>query len=113
MNTIADKSAGSESNYDCESIRRLLGQFLDNELDSNSKAAVEEHLANCSSCMQKLEKIKNIDLLGKADVFPDPGETFWINQRKTIRAEIEKSETPVLSHVPFNLYWTKKILRSY
>lgn len=113
MNTIADKSASSESNYDCKSIRRLLDRFLDNELDSDRQAVVEEHLANCSSCMQELEKIKDIDLLGKADVFPDPGETFWKNQRKTIRAEIEKSETPVLSHGSFNLYWTKKIVHSY
>jgi len=37
----------------------ILQQYIDNELDNESKIAVEHHLSVCSDCMKKLEYLKD------------------------------------------------------
>lgn len=49
----------TEKKYNCEVIQDLLPLYQDNICSDASKAAVEEHLNECSSCKTILEKLKN------------------------------------------------------
>ena len=48
--------------YDCEVIRDLLPLYADNVCSGKSRSMVEEHLQECSSCSDLLEKIRQTEI---------------------------------------------------
>lgn len=59
---------GTES--ECDRIRGYFSPLLDGELDPETQAAVEEHLAECSACLRELDAYKKVTqlYLGQAHV---------------------------------------------
>jgi hypothetical protein len=43
---------------DCSEIRTLLSEYLDDALDENAKARVDEHLRTCPACQKELDSLK-------------------------------------------------------
>jgi anti-sigma factor RsiW len=50
----------------CDEVRRMLGAYVDKELELTSHPDLEKHLAGCPSCQAAAEEIKNF--------FTNPGE---------------------------------------
>jgi len=55
---VCDDNAGSE----CSQVLRDVWQFLDNEMDEEKRAVVQQHLDDCSPCLEEA----GIDLKLKA-----------------------------------------------
>jgi hypothetical protein len=47
----------------CEDVNRLWLDYLDNDLDATDRTAIENHLAHCKSCADKLEQFKTLNRL--------------------------------------------------
>ncbi|HPY97178.1 MAG TPA: zf-HC2 domain-containing protein [Candidatus Cloacimonadota bacterium] len=45
----------------CETAKKKLNAYLDNELISNSKREIELHLSSCHACQQKLMELKALN----------------------------------------------------
>lgn len=71
----------------CQESQRILGAYVDNEIDLVTSLALEDHLSDCSDCTYELEKQRSVkDLLRNMDLRPvcPPG----------LRQEILESLTP-------------------
>jgi len=44
----------------CEDIQKELKAFLDNEIDDQKKAEIQEHLDQCPNCTKELEQLKKL-----------------------------------------------------
>ena len=44
----------------CEEIRKMMNEYLDNELDSKLLSGFSEHIKNCSSCKYELEETRQV-----------------------------------------------------
>jgi anti-sigma factor (TIGR02949 family) len=59
---------------ECDSIREHFSPWLDGELDPDTRAAVEAHLAQCSECMRELDAFKRVtELYASLEAVPAPG----------------------------------------
>jgi len=43
---------------ECSGVKKLLSEYIDNALDAQNKAVVEEHLAGCKACSEELAALK-------------------------------------------------------
>ena len=55
----------------CEKYRMELSALLDEQLDKQLKAEVEEHLSGCSDCSQELDTLKSLCQLMSKQFEPD------------------------------------------
>ena len=46
---------------DCAEVREEFSALLDGELDAETRAAVEAHLAGCADCLRELDRLKQVD----------------------------------------------------
>jgi len=44
----------------CEDIQKELKAFLDNDIDDQKKAEIQEHLDGCPNCSKDLEQLKKL-----------------------------------------------------
>jgi anti-sigma factor (TIGR02949 family) len=59
---------------ECDSIREHFSPLLDGELDPDTRAAVEAHLAQCAECMRELDAFKRVtELYASLEPVPAPG----------------------------------------
>jgi len=73
----------------CKKIQLLLSAYLDQELDAQTRAMVEEHLDSCTGCHQVLGELKHyLSLAGSVDKVEAPS---WLETK--IWQEIEEPET--------------------
>lgn len=96
----------------CEKFQTKLHKYLDDELSAEEAGLVKQHLRICIGCRLELEKIREADSIGTADVFPDPGKEFWINQKRRIGAAIGAKESASHSIETYNNNWMKKSFKS-
>ncbi|KPK89188.1 hypothetical protein AMJ80_10115 [bacterium SM23_31] len=98
----------------CEKFQVKLHEYLDNELSAEEAGLVKQHLRICIGCRLELEKIRKVDSIGTADVFPDPGNEFWINQRRRIGTAIGAAEPASYPPAaPHTEHWTLKPFKSF
>ncbi len=71
----------------CERFRSDLSRYLDNELPEDELRLMKQHIRSCIGCALELEQLREIDMIGKAEVFQDPGDDMWLSQRNHIAAE--------------------------
>jgi anti-sigma factor RsiW len=60
----------------CDEVRRMLGAYVDKELELTRQSDLEKHLAGCPSCQAAAEKINNVCSLIRMNipVYKAPGE---------------------------------------
>jgi hypothetical protein len=81
-------------NKKCKEIDRLLIEYNEEALSLDRKKQVEEHLADCQGCRDKLEEIKQTQALLAKDKVPQPEESFWIDFLPQVRSRFEVKEKP-------------------
>ena len=70
---------------ECKQVREEFSAFLDDELDIETKATVEEHLAHCANCLRELGGFKQVsDLYTALEPVRAP-DTFEAELRKRLR----------------------------
>jgi len=94
----------------CRKCRAELERYLDNELDQKGRATVEQHLAACAGCRQKLTELQALDSVLRARPEVEPpsdyvagfNDRFWheVKRRRRMRSvEPERRLLPV--------FWTR------
>ena len=60
----------------CDEVRRMLGAYVDNELEPTRQPDLEKHLAGCPSCQAAAEEINNFSSLIRMNipVYKAPGD---------------------------------------
>src|SRR5216684_6374260 len=61
----------------CEQVQNLLSGFHDRELNSADRAAVEGHLATCTSCAAELAAIAELGEMARMLCEPEPPAGLW------------------------------------
>jgi len=75
----------------CEKIKELLSRYIDDQLDPEERAVVEEHLKSCPDCAAYYERLLSLGRM--ADDFDiDGGESYWEKQKDAVVEKIEKLE---------------------
>ena len=96
----------------CNDILELLNRFLDNELDPGQYSLVKSHIENCNECARELESFREVDAIGKAEVFPDPGVSVWNDQRQKIANSIKADSNVKIARKTFSIHWTERVFGS-
>jgi len=67
-----------------------LSEYLDGELDSTERAALEAHLATCGACYATLSELRGVVAYAKTLVDSEPATDLWPD----IRARLVQSSEP-------------------
>jgi hypothetical protein len=60
---------------ECTRIRELISEYIDDTLDAEVRAAVEEHISACKGCKEELAKVSVlVDQLGSLEPVQAPGD---------------------------------------
>ncbi len=74
----------------CNEIKPYLAGYLDDELNSELRKIVEEHLQTCTECASELEEMKKIrEMLHKMST-PKMPDAFWQTYWQRIYNKIER-----------------------
>jgi len=89
---------------DCEYIRNLISEYIDNELPISQKKEVEDHLVICSSCKKYFDEIIGVKELLTSATFYD---LSFERSKKLLKLVREKSTEmlPVLKPKPVWAKW--------
>jgi len=86
---------------DCQSVREWLSAYLDGEIDSRRREAVEGHLAGCDVCRRELASLRGVSACLQA--WPAPEAAPELSAHFTERlAERTRQNT---AHHPFAIPW--------
>jgi predicted anti-sigma-YlaC factor YlaD len=92
-----------EENMKCRHVRKMISQYMDDELSLDEKKAFDSHIQRCASCREGLEETRSLHrLFASAQRFPAP---YGFTTRVLANLE-EKEELPLrglLSFRPFFL----------
>ena len=77
---------------DCDKIKELLSGFIDDQLDSEERAAVEKHLESCQDCTRHYEQLLALGRMAD-DLELDGDESYWEGQKDAVLGKIEKLES--------------------
>jgi predicted anti-sigma-YlaC factor YlaD len=76
---------------DCEGIKRLLGPWIDGELDTDQAAEVQLHVQACASCLDEKARLERLEFSLKSLLETKASEvafdTFWAGVRQRIADE--------------------------
>jgi predicted anti-sigma-YlaC factor YlaD len=62
-----------EENMKCRHVRKMISQYMDDELSLDEKKAFDSHIRRCASCREGLEETRSLHLLfASAQRFPAP-----------------------------------------
>ena len=70
----------------------LHGDYLDGDLSPDETARVEEHLEQCVSCREDLDRLKRLISTLRNIEAPDPGEGYFDNMLATVVARTDIAE---------------------
>ncbi len=65
------------ANVACKDIVWKIGPFVDGELPTDERAAVEEHMVNCNDCVQMAINFRQLDALAAKDSVPPVTGEEW------------------------------------
>jgi anti-sigma factor RsiW len=94
----------------CRKCRAELERLLDNELAQGERAVVEQHLAACAECRQKLSELQALNLVLKVRPGVEPGpdylagfnDRFWHEVKRRRRMQSLEPERKFLP-----VFWTR------
>lgn len=76
----------------CNEIKEMLSLYIDNMLEPDQAAVVENHLADCDSCRLEYQELKNIVyILGNIEELPLP-EAFGPRLKQALQQEKENTK---------------------
>ena len=71
-----------------------LSEYIDDELDSTERAAIEAHLATCGRCYATLGELRQVVARAKALEDRPPTKELWVGIRAGLTQESEARLTP-------------------
>ncbi len=62
---------------DCSEVKELLSAYYDDELSSDKRAAMNEHISACNSCARELAGFTRLSAMAKGLTHPAPSAEIW------------------------------------
>ncbi len=78
----------------CHDALALLEGYVDGELSPDKETRVKTHLSGCSACRGEFETSVILKELLKQTIPPDPGEEYWSETTRLIKARTTESRFP-------------------
>lgn len=82
------------SRWRCRWHRAALVDYVDGGLDAKAAATLQRHLAACAACHEAVDALRGLPAQLHETTLPDPGEEFWLRQRRAISRAIRKAPEP-------------------
>jgi hypothetical protein len=76
----------------CEEVEQKMVDYLDNNLDPDSRQEIEKHLETCERCLDEFKESQQILNLISKDEMVKPNESLRINFYHMLHSEMKKSE---------------------
>lgn len=87
----------------CKNAKRLLSNYLDGNLKSNSKKELELHLEGCNKCSRELASLQKLQKMLKSTTVEQPSpeywEGFWSRISKRLEHEKVSLKAPLFERV--------------
>lgn len=99
----------------CHDALTLLEEYIDRELPADKEALVKQHYDSCSGCREELDSMLLLKELLKSNRPPDPGEAYWAETTKIIKArtiDVPGENTVVTSIADLRVMQRNALLRS-
>jgi len=74
----------------CKWFKKLLGKYLDNEINSATRKKIDEHLSECESCQAEFNVLKEVNSVSKSPLYLEPSEDYWESIIPRVRSKIEE-----------------------
>lgn len=74
----------------CTSFRKNLSAFLDDELNSQKRSQMEQHISKCADCRREAEKLREMIGLIEASPRPEVPVQAWAGTLRKIETYSEK-----------------------
>ncbi len=91
---------------DCSDVKELLSAYHDDELPSDKRAAVAQHLEGCEPCAQELEGFRSLSAIAESLTHPEPPARLW--QQLEEHLDVEPGKRADLPPSFPWLQWTRK-----
>jgi hypothetical protein len=72
---------------DCSEVKEFLSAYYDDELSSDMRAALAEHLAACGECTHQLQGFRSLSALAERLPHPEPPALIW----KRLEEQLDES----------------------
>jgi anti-sigma factor RsiW len=79
-----------------------LSEYVDGELDSTERAALEEHLATCGHCYAALADLRDVVARAKTLTNREPAKDLWTGIRAGILSSETRRHAPVVAKRRFS-----------
>ena len=89
---------------DCSEVKQLLSAYYDDELSSEKRASVDEHLSGCNDCTRELESFRNLSAMADRLSHPEAPIQIWSQLSERLSAE-RKAESQQLNRWSW-IKWT-------
>lgn len=76
---------------DCQHIQELLSAYFDNELSSDVRSSVAQHVQACSRCSDELARFRKLSVIAKELETPNPPPQIWTNIEAELDADAENA----------------------
>lgn len=77
----------------CARARRLISDYIDNNLDAKKKSALEQHLKVCSACRNLLEEFEGIVETAQELEDREPSAHLWLKIKARLEPAAESAQT--------------------
>jgi len=85
----------------CSKIQKNLSAFLDNELNTEERKQIEQHLSECVECRQEMEKLRHTIYLVSKIECPEVPSYLWQETREILTRPVETGfRIPKWSFIP-------------
>jgi hypothetical protein len=74
---------------DCRSIEELIHLSIDGRLDAEGKRRLEEHIASCARCAEKLERLRATEAGARSVGLDEPPSPYWSTFSRRVIEKIE------------------------
>jgi hypothetical protein len=95
-------SINNQKNFDCVAAAERMHEFFDGELQSELRAAMEQHLASCADCAATLAQLRQIEAAHRRldeQILPPP-EAYWQTLPSRVMERVKLSEKRRLLALP-------------
>jgi len=86
----------------CHEALALLEDYVDGELSGSREAQVSRHLDGCPSCREEVESTIILKAVLRQSKPPDPGEEYWSETTRLIKARTTESRFPETEIISVN-----------
>jgi hypothetical protein len=79
-------------NMRCRKIRKLISDYIDDELGGNKRKLVEEHLKQCQGCGAFFKGLQATENVTRQKIAQEPSSAYWANYWPRLNEKIERTK---------------------